>query len=651
MNTARKSAASASTEVPVEPRQDAPLEDAATAEVRERARAIARAGGLMNAIAAGTLNASLEVSVSEALVLALLRQHVSKYLGILGHGTTDLGNILRIYTQQGATHFFQCRNEVAMTHAATVLAWVFGETPAVVTSIGPGALQAFAGSLAAASNGVGVYHIYGDETTHGEGYNMQQIPGHRQNQFLRLTETMGGAYTLHTPQALRDAMRRGTETVHRPYFAGPFFLMLPINVQPRRVQLRIDALPERMLMPVLAPARNDAYDAACELIERHARIVIKAGGGARRYGAELARLAEAAGAVVVLSPNALGVLPDAHPRNMHVGGSKGSLSGNHAMENATLLIAVGSRAVCQADCSGTGYPLAEAVVNINGDIDDANHYNHTVALTGDIGAVIEGLLLALQRRGQQKDRETQNWLDTCVARKLEWHALKHARVNGVTLMDDAWGREVLTQPSAIHTAAAFAKRIDAIKLFDAGDVQANGFQIVEDDRPDDTFTESGASYMGFAASGLLASALARHSRYMIAFSGDGSFMMNPQILIDAVVHGVKGMLVLFDNRRMGAISSLQVAQYGPDFGTQDDVQIDFVAMANAVRGVKGVFGGWTAAELEAALDEAHRHDGLSVVHVPVYWGAADEGGMGAYGRWNVGPWVADVEQRYGDQTL
>ena len=639
---------------PVAPAQsrDAPAvpEPAAAAEVRQRARAIAAAGGVMNAIADGTLNAALDVTVSEALVLALLRQNVSKYLGILGHGTTDLGNILRIYSEEGVTRFFQCRNEVAMAHAATALAWVFGETPAVVTSIGPGALQAFAGSLATASNGVGVYHIYGDETTHGEGYNMQQIPGPRQNQFLRLTETMSGAYALHTPQALRDAMRRGTETVHRPYFAGPFFLLLPINVQPKRVQLRVDALPERMLVPVLAPARSDAYDVACQLIESHQRIVIKAGGGARRYGAELERLADAAGAVVVLSPNSLGVLPDAHPRNMHVGGSKGSVSGNHAMEHATLLIAVGSRAVCQADCSGTGYPMAEAVINVNGDIHDANHYNHTVALTGDIGAVVDGLIRALQRRAR-KQLVSRDWLDACIAKKAEWTELKHMRVNGTTLPDDAWGRQVLTQPSAIYAAASFAKRIGAVKLFDAGDVQANGFQLAEDDHPDDTFTESGASYMGFAASGLLAGAFASHSRYMMAFTGDGSFMMNPQILIDAVVHGVKGMLVLFDNRRMGAISSLQVAQYGPDFGTHDDVRVDFVAMANSVTGVKGVFGGWSAKELEAALDEAYRHEGLSVVHVPVYWGRLDEGGMGAYGRWNVGPWVPEVEKLYGGQTL
>ena len=53
---------------------------------------------------------------------------------------------------------------------------------------------------------------------------------------------------------------------------------------------------------------------------------------------------------------------------------------------------------------------------------------------------------------------------------------------------------------------------------------------------------------------------------MIAFTGDGSFMMNPQMLIDAVAHGVRATIVLFDNRRMAAISALQTAQYGVIFG-------------------------------------------------------------------------------------
>jgi 3D-(3,5/4)-trihydroxycyclohexane-1,2-dione acylhydrolase (decyclizing) len=157
--------------------------------------------------------------------------------------------------------------------------------------------------------------------------------------------------------------------------------------------------------------------------------------------------------------------------------------------------------------------------------------------------------------------------------------------------------------------------------------------------------------MGFAANSLLASAAADEPRYMIAFSGDGSFIMNPQILVDAVVHGVRGMVVIFDNRRMGAISGLQNAQYGRDFGTNDRVAVDFVAMANAVAGVKGFFGGQTVPDLARALELAHGHQGLSIVHVPVYWGEEKMAGMGSYGRWNVGPWVSSVERLYSEQVI
>jgi 3D-(3,5/4)-trihydroxycyclohexane-1,2-dione acylhydrolase (decyclizing) len=210
---------------------------------------------------------------------------------------------------------------------------------------------------------------------------------------------------------------------------------------------------------------------------------------------------------------------------------------------------------------------------------------------------------------------------------------------------------VLSQPAAIRIVADFAKGIGAAKFFDAGDVQANGFQIVEDDRTGDTFTEAGASYMGFAASALLGSALADNPRYGIAFSGDGSFMMNPQILIDAVAHGVKGMVVIFDNRRMAAITGLQEAQYGAGFATSDDVAVDYVRLAASVEGVRAVFGGDDETSLEKALAEAYRHDGLSVVHVPVYFGDHELGGLGAWGQWNVGNWCEDVQRTWIEQDL
>ena len=165
--------------------------------------------------------------------------------------------------------------------------------------------------------------------------------------------------------------------------------------------------------------------------------------------------------------------------------------------------------------------------------------------------------------------------------------------------DEVWQRPALPQPAAIKIVADFAKEIGAAKFFDAGDVQANGFQIVEDDRTGDTFTEAGASYMGFAASALLASAIADEPRYGIAFCGDGSFMMNPQILIDGVEHGVRGMIVIFDNRRMAAITGLQIAQYEKEFRTNDRVAVDYVRLAGAVDGVRALHGGWSAEELRA----------------------------------------------------
>jgi 3D-(3,5/4)-trihydroxycyclohexane-1,2-dione acylhydrolase (decyclizing) len=610
--------------------------------MRARARAIHDAGSLQAALQKGALPKLIEATLSEALVLGLLKQGVRKYLAIFGHGSTDLGDVLRIYEEEGVTRTFNCRNEVEMAHAATALRWQYGETPAVVTSIGPGALQAFAGSLASASNGVGVYHIYGDETTFGEGYNMQQVPKPEQGLFGRMTAIMGGSYVLHTPEALRDALRRGSLAVHHRYRAGPFYLLLPLNTQPQQMTLNLATLPDKPDLPVLAPVDDRAYAQAARLIAAAPSVAIKAGGGTRGHDVAVRKLAEEAGAAVVLSPGSTGVLPDAHPQNMHVGGSKGSISGNFAMANAELVIVIGSRAVCQADCSGIGYKSAKHVININGDFADALHYNHTTALAGDISAVIEKLLPHLKGAAANKSA----WLKACAGKKQEWAVFKRLRFEAKPARDAAWQREVLYQPAAIKVVADFAKSIDAAKFFDAGDVQANGFQIVEDDATFDTFTESGASYMGFAASALLASGLAETPRYGIAFSGDGSFMMNPQVLIDAVEHRVRGMIVIFDNRRMAAITGLQLAQYGRDFRTNDSVAVDYVQLASAVKGVKAVFGGTNADQLRAALKSAHDHDGLSVVHVPVYAGPDELAGLGAFGQWNVGNWCEAVQREW-----
>lgn len=611
----------------------------------ERARAIRSAGGIQAAMNAGTLPAYADITMSEAVVLGLLRQNVRNFIGIFGHGVTDIGEVLRVYEHAGLLKTYPVRHETEAVHGATALRWVTGEKAAVFTSIGPGALHALAGSIAPLSDGIGVWFLLGDETTEDEGPNMQQIPGEEQDRFFRLFSAMGKTYRLHTPGAVGTALRRGRNATEHPFRPGPFFLLLPMNTQPAVIPgFNIDELPGHAV-PRLGPAAdNGAYTAAAQAVFDARRVVVKTGGGSRGAGAELAELLDLADAVAVTSPLVSGAIPFDHPRNMTVGGSKGSISGNYAMEKADLLLAVGTRFVCQSDCSRSGYPNVKKVININGDVEAAMHYNRSTALIGDIPATLRKLNRALIENPGLKNTKVSKWFRACRQKRQEWDEFRQERYRNPCLYDETWQACVLTQPAAIKAATDWARRNDAVTFFDAGDVQANGFQIVEDDRPGRTFTETGASYMGFSVSALLATAMAVRPFYGLALSGDGSFVMNPQILIDGVEHGATGCILLLDNRRMGAIAGLQTAQYNAVHATGDSVEVDYMAWAEAVKGVKAFEGGTSTDSLTDALTRAKRHNGLSLVYLRVYSGDHPLGGMGVFGRWNVGSWCEETQE-------
>ncbi len=608
-----------------------------------RARFIADAGGLNNAIQSGVIPRVIDTTLSEALILGLLRQNVTTYFAVFGHGSTELAEVLRIYQQVGLVRVLAVRSEIEASHAASALRWMRGEKSAVITSIGPGALHALAASLVPASDGIGVWYLLGDETSEDEGPNMQQIPGNEQHGFLKLYSHMGAAYSLHTPLALPTALQRGLNTVDHPHKGGPFFLLLPLNTQNARLtDFNTDELPQGTPPALGAASGSVIYTEAVNRILTARRVVIKAGGGARGAGQQILRFMELIGGVTVTSPLVSGLIPYDHPRNMTVGGSKGSISGNYAMEHADLLVAIGTRFVCQSDCSRTAYPGVQHVININTDPHAVNHYGKTTSLLGDAAATLDQLNALLEK--SITNRDVSAWLRETASQKESWKKFKQVRYDHPTLYDEVWKRDVLTQPAAIKTATDWARKNGAISIFDAGDVQANGFQVVEDDRLGQSFTDTGASYMGFAVSALLASAASQTPFYGLAISGDGSFTMNPQILIDGVEHKVHGCILLLDNRRMSAISNLQMDQYGTSFATNDSVAVDYVAWANAIDGVNGLHGGYDISTLIQSLDKAKAYPGLSLIHVPVYFGPDPLGGLGVYGRWNVGNWT-DATQK------
>ena len=196
---------------------------------------------------------------------------------------------------------------------------------------------------------------------------------------------MNQAYSLHTPLAISTALRRGLNTVDHPHRAGPFYLLLPMNIQALIMKQFQSGRITGWCSPTMgAAADNGNYDQALQKpFSKPKKSLVRLGGGAMDAGKEISELVGFGGWGGHTSPVASGVIPYHHARNMSVAGYKGSISGNFAMENADLLIAIGSRFVCQSDCSRTGFLNVQQVININTDLDSATHYGKTMAFVGD----------------------------------------------------------------------------------------------------------------------------------------------------------------------------------------------------------------------------------------------------------------------------
>jgi 3D-(3,5/4)-trihydroxycyclohexane-1,2-dione acylhydrolase (decyclizing) len=57
-------------------------------------------------------------------------------------------------------------------------------------------------------------------------------------------------------------------------------------------------------------------------------------------------------------------------------------------------------------------------------------------------------------------------------------------------------------------------------------------------------------------------------------------------------------------------------------------------------------GGTTPEALRNALEQAYAHQGLSLIHIPVYAGEHELGGLGVFGAWNVGNWCEEVQKKH-----
>ena len=89
-----------------------------TSAPRARAAAIAAHGSVLAAVDAGALAPAVTVPLVEAVLLGLFEQQVRSYVGVLGHGSTAIGEMLRVYSEAGAVRFVGFSGALQQTRTA-----------------------------------------------------------------------------------------------------------------------------------------------------------------------------------------------------------------------------------------------------------------------------------------------------------------------------------------------------------------------------------------------------------------------------------------------------------------------------------------------------------------------------------------------------
>jgi acetolactate synthase-1/2/3 large subunit len=132
--------------------------------------------------------------------------------------------------------------------------------------------------------------------------------------------------------------------------------------------------------------------------------------------------------------------------------------------------------------------------------------------------------------------------------------------------------------------------------------------------PNTVIVANGFATMGIALPGAIAAKIVKPERKVVAFSGDGGFLMNVQELETAKRLGVSIVCVVLVDGRYGVIEANQQRRFGRtggvEFGNPDFVQL---ARAFGMRGESVE----SAADLLPALRRALDTDGPALVAVPI----------------------------------
>ena len=517
----------------------------------------------------------MKLTGSQIFVEVLVEQGVDTLFGYPGGAVLNLYD--ELYKNSDRIRHVLTAHEQGASHAADGYARATGRTGVVLATSGPGATNLVTGIATAYMDSVPMVAFTGNVATTLLGKDSFQ-EAYIEGITMPITKHN---YTVRRVEDLADTMRAAFR-IAQSGRKGPVLVDIPKDITAASCEFTPKA-PE--LIRTVTRYNEEDVKKAAQMINESERPIVYFGGGVRSAAGcqPLRDLLEKTGMPATYTLMAAGVLSYGEPHNLGLLGMHGCYAANKAIDEADLVIAVGTRFSDRVALNPDSFAKRAKIIQI--DIDPSElgkNVDVDLSLTGDASYILQAILPYVEKT------EHKLWMEQIRG----WQKDDYKPVDSDTEL----------KPHQIIDEICNQAGPEAVYVTDVGQHQMWAAQYLHHTKSRGFLTSGGLGTMGFGYGAAIGAqmALGRDAR-VVMLTGDGSFHMN---LNEAII------TVIFNNSVLGMVRQWQTTFYEKRYSQTDPHRrTDFVKLAEGF-GAKG-YRAATPAEFKAAFADAMKQKGPS----------------------------------------
>lgn len=485
----------------------------------------------------------------------LAARGVTDVFSVVGGGAMHLNDALG---HNPRLHVTYNHHEQACAIAAEAYARLENKIAAVCVTTGPGGTNALTGVVGGWLDSIPMFIVSGQvryDTTARYALQYTGTPlramGDQEYDITKSVQYMTKfAAMLEDPKDIRYLLEKAWHlaTTGRP---GPVWLDIPVNFQGGYIEtdeLRgYDPAEDDAQLP--PPVDDATIRTILEKIKNAKRPVFHAGYGIRLSGgyAAFRSVAEKLNIPIVTYWNAVDLIEDDNPLYCGRAGNMGDRPGNWAIQNADLILAVGTRiSIRQVGYNWKTWARAAEVIMV--DIDQAELKKPTLHVEMPVWADAKDFLTKLDKVAVAPVNAGGEWLATCQRWKRDYPAVlpRQWEENGETANVYAFVRYLSSRlPENSLTAVSNG----------ACCVVGNQAYVIQ--KGSRMANNSAIASMGYGLPAAIGTCIGGGRRQTICLEGDGSIMMNLQELQTILTNKLPIKIFLINNNGYHSIRLTQ----------------------------------------------------------------------------------------------